>query len=219
MRAVPLLTSLVVVGLCAASVPALAGVNVSLQVAPYTFLSYDPSGNPLSNDLNLASSDGYSNGIDNSDNVGFWTASYSFNLASANDTLSITDLAADDRVVVELNGTQVAAAGINGPGAGTFIFTPTGSQVSDNFLGNGSQSISVTSPFIAGTNTIELIVNNTGSGISGGLSNGPTAVFFTGTVTPNAIPEPVSGALLLSGLVGIAAVVRGRRRQTASARN
>ena len=218
MRAVPLLTALVVIGLCSAAVPALAGVNVSLQAAPYTFLSYDPSGNPLSNDLKPNSSDGYTNGVDNDDNVGFWTASYSFNLASANDTLSITYLAADDRAVVELNGTQVAAAGIGGPGAGTFIFTPTGSQISDNFLGGGSQSISVTSPFIAGTNTIELIVNNTGSGISGGLTNGPTGVFLTGTITPNAVPEPVSGSLLLSGLVGIATVVHGRRRQTTSAR-
>lgn len=220
MRTIPLFTSLIAIGICAAAVPAVADVNVSLQAAPYNFLSYDPSGNSLANDLTAVGSDGYTNGDHTGQNVGFWTATYSFNLSSTNDTLSISDLASDDRVVVELNGTPVAAAGIYAPGNGTqtFIFTPTGSQVPySGFLVNGAQSISVTSPFIDGSNTIELIVNNTNNGVYGGLTGGPTSVFFTGTVTPNAVPEPVSGALLLSGLVGIAAAVRGRRRQTDSA--
>lgn len=220
MRTIPFFTSLIAIGLCAAAAPAVAGVNVSLQTAPYTFLSYDTSGNSLANDLNAAGTDGFSNGNDTGQNVGFWTASYSFNLTSTNDTLSISDLASDDRVVVELNGTAVAAAGIFAPGNGSFIFTPTGSQVPYNsFLTNGAQTISATSPFIDGLNTIELIVNNTNNGIYGGLTGGPTSVFFTGTVTPNAVPEPMSGALLLSGLAGIAAAVRRRRGQGGSASN
>jgi hypothetical protein len=214
MKTLAFLTPLAVAGICASAVPAIAGVNVSLQSAPYVFASFDPSGNSVSNNVATVGSDGFNNG----QNVGFWTASYSFNLASANDTLSISDLAADDRVVVELNGTPIIGAGINGPGTGTFIFTPTGSQQPFTFLGNGSQSTSVTSPFIAGTNTIELIVNNTNNGITGGLTGGPTEVSFSGTVTPKAVPEPISGALLLAGVVGTAIVRRGRRGQAGAAR-
>lgn len=217
MKTLAFLAPLAVAGICANAVSAIAGVNVSLQSAPYVFASFDPSGNPVPGNVLPVGTNGYNN-QPSGNNVGFWTASCSFNLVSANDTLSIGALAADDRVGVELNGTPIIGAGISGPGAGTFIFTPIGSQVPFNFLGNGSQSTSVTSPFIAGTNTIELIVNNTSNGISGGLTGGPTEVSFSGTVTPNLVPEPMSGALLLAGAVGTAIVMRGRRGQAGPAR-
>jgi hypothetical protein len=214
MKILAFLAPLAVAGICAGAVPAIAGVNVSLQSAPYVFASFDPSGNPTAGDVLPVGSDGYNN-QPSGENVGFWTASYSFNLASASDRLSISDLASDDRAVVELNGTPIIGAGINGPGTGTFIFTPTGTQVPFSFLGNGPQSTSVTGPFIAGINTIELIVNNTNTGIVGGLAGGPTEVSFSGTVTA---PEPMSGALLLVGAVGTAIAMRGRRGQAAAAR-
>src|SRR5262249_24767166 len=128
MKITTLLASIAAVCLTAGT--ALASVDVSLQTAPYTFSSFDPSGNPLVTTPSPTGSDGFAN----DQTVGFWTATTTFNLTSAADTLSISDLAADDRVVVELNGTVVAAAGLFGPGTGTFIFTPTGAQVPFSFL-------------------------------------------------------------------------------------
>jgi hypothetical protein len=184
-----------------------ATTNVSINTASYSYASWDTSGDSIANNIAVASSDGVSN-----NDVGFWTATYSFNLTSANDLLTITDLAADDRVVVELNGHVVDAAGIYGPGEGTMIFTPTGAQVSQDFNAN-SQAAAVTdsSYFLAGANTLELIVNNTNNGIYGGLTGGPSSLYFSATVAPAGVPEPTTWALMLSGVALSGAALRRRR--------
>ena len=141
-------------------------------------------------------------GVSNND-IMFWTATTTFTLpATGTPVLSITDLAADDSVVVELNGTAIASAGIGGPGAGFFIFNPAGSAVAWKFLGNGPQSISVTSPFNVGANTLELIVNNTNFGISGtSLTTGPSSLAFTASIS--VVPELSTWSLMLIGLAGL----------------
>ncbi|MEO8812608.1 MAG: PEPxxWA-CTERM sorting domain-containing protein [Caulobacteraceae bacterium] len=203
---------------CAAPLAATADTDVSINTAPYAFASYGTTGNPIATTPTPAGGASVSNDDGGAYDVGFWTATTSFSLSSTNATLSITDLAADDRVVVELNGAVVDAAGIYGPGTGTFIFTPTGSQVAQTFNGNSNGiPVDVTSGFVVGLNTIELIVNNTGSGIYGGLTGGPTSLTFAGLVTPNGggVPEPATWAMMLVGVGGLGAMTRLRRRQAA----
>jgi hypothetical protein len=197
-----------------------AAVNVSLNTAPYAFASSDASGNPIPGDVTPGAGDLVSN-----NNTPFWTATYSFDLTSAADTLTITDLAADDRIEVELNGDALVGSGIYGPGTGTFLFTPTGSSVPETFLGNYAESqadpLTFSGPFNVGLNTIELIVNNTGNGLHGGLSGGPSSANFTAVVdTPSVsgTPEPESWLLIISGLFAAGAGLRmTRRRGTAAA--
>jgi hypothetical protein len=203
----------------AAPPAARASIDVSLNTAPYVFASYDASGNPIAGDVESGSGDYVSN-----NDTPFWTATYTFDLTSTADTLAIADLAADDRVEVELNGDPIAASGIYGPGTGVFMFTPTGSQVSETFLGNNvlsaSDPLDVTGPFNIGDNTIELIINNTGNGISGGLTGGPSSANFTAEViTPAAggVPEPASWLLITTGVLAIGAGLRVRRREAALA--
>lgn len=190
-----------------------AAVNVSINSAPYVFASYDTAGNSIAGNVVVSAP----NQITNNDTA-FYTASYSFNLATAADTLSITGFSADDRSVVELNGTVVAAVGIYGPGTGSFIFTPTGPQTSQTFLGNGLQSLTISGPFVAGSNTIELIVNNTGNGIYGGLTQGPSSLDFSGVVnSPSGVPEPSTWALMLVGFGGLGSVLRSIRKKSTAA--
>jgi hypothetical protein len=202
-----------VVLMVAPSLAHAVSIDLSINTATYTYASFDPSGNPVANGV----TGGVGNGVSNTENVGFWTATTTFDLTSTNVSLGITDLAGDDRVVAELNGVVVGAAGIFGPGPGMFIFTPTGSQVPQDFSGEGGQGITVTSPFVVGTNTLELIVNNTGSGIYGGLGTGTTSIFFSGVVS-STTPEPAPWALMLIGFGAMGAALRiGRRASTATA--
>lgn len=92
------------------------------------------------------------------------------------------------------------------------IFTPTGAQVSQDFNAN-SQAAAVTdsSYFLAGANTLELIVNNTNNGIYGGLTGGPSSLYFSATVAPAGVPEPTTWALMLSGVALSGAALRRRR--------
>jgi len=85
-------------------------------------------------------------------------------------------LAADDNVGITLNGTTV----FTNPGTPEYL---------------GTTSLSVTSGFVAGTNTLDFTVHNVG---------GPTGldVAVTGTAT-SAVPEPSTAIpLALCGLVG-----------------
>jgi hypothetical protein len=207
------LFSIALLGSVIAAGSAFASTDVSINTAAYTYASWDAAGNPVANNIGPAGGDGVTN-----NDISYWTATTTFNLASASDVLNITDLASDDRVVVQLNGVDIAAAGIFGPGAGTFIYTPGGSQVPYTFLANGAQSISVSGPFNAGSNTITLIVNNTNNGIFGGFTQGPSSLFFTGVISQvgGGVPEPATWALTLTGF-GLAGAALRRRRSVAAA--
>ena len=112
-----------------ASVSAISGradtIDVSLLKASYTFNFYDASGNSLTESPTITADGRYF--IDDN-KLSFWTATLTFSLPSRATTASllITDLAADDRGVVALNGRVIAGAGLYGPGAGEMVFYPDG---------------------------------------------------------------------------------------------
>jgi len=139
------------------------------------------------------------------DNDGYWYATTSFTLptGATKPTLAIASLFADDRVVVELNGNVVASGGYYSPGAGQMVMTDGGTLENFTFTtAQGAKVKHVTSTgFVAGVNTLTLIVNNTGTGISGplqaGTAGGATEVGMTARVvyTPKAAASADTSAL------------------------
>jgi hypothetical protein len=210
---------LAVTAFAALIVPAIAAaatLDVSINTAPYVFASFDTSGAAIAGDVANNGGDQVTN-----NDTPFWTATYSFNLTSANQVLTITDLSADDIVGVELNGNLVAAAGIFAPGPGgqgTFYPTPTSpGELLTGVLTNGPQSVTSTGLFSVGANTIELIIDNTNNGVDGGgLTGGPSSVAFSGSISPAGVPEPASWAMMLVGFGGLGAAMRSRRKQVAT---
>ena len=129
-------------------------------------------------------------------------------------------------MAVLLNGSIVAASGIYEPGnvgpyaAGQIVLTPNGPAQPQLFQANGditSATPVVVGGLLAGTNTLELIVNNTFNGINSGYNgsdctasdglcgNNPSNLSFAGTVTDvaSAVPEPSTWAMVLLGFAGV----------------
>ncbi len=162
-----------------------------------------------------------SSSFDNSGGNPFWTRTTNFNLpvGFSNARLNITHFTADDRAVAQLNGALIDAAGIFGPGNGEFHLTATGPNNPFFFVrGNGARNIDVSTGFVAGLNTLNFIINDTFTGISGVLTGGgragPTAYFFNGTVSfdpaGSGVPEPASWALMIAGFGLVGSAMRRR---------
>ena len=152
-------------------------------------------------------------------NVPFFQTTQTFTLGSiGNAKLNIVSLAADDLIVVSVNGTRIVGAGIFGPGNGNVYFAAAGPSTPYTFAyNNGAVNASFMAPFVVGTNTVTFTVNNNNSGINtgnGGLTGGPGNYAVVGSVTAN-VPEPAAWSLMIVGfgLVGAAA----RRRGTVAA--
>ena len=181
---------------------------------------------------------GYSGGsVDarNQDVGGYWTGTLNFNEASAtsNATLTISNVSADDRTQIFVDGRLIESVGL-GSGIGSFTTCNAGDTSctvnnSVNFVNSGSSATALTLSHLvlnAGVNTVEVIVNNTDNGIKdAGTTDGLIATsvgngynpltgaysYFdatysslTGSITTSsAVPEPASIALLLSGLLGL----------------
>ena len=99
------------------------------------------------------------------------------------------------------------------------VLTDGGPNDPYTFLGNTSGTIT-SGLNIGGLNTIEVIINNTGNGIHGGLQNvsgGDFTYFsFTGAVTytgGTSTPEPGSMGLAAGGLLYCVARLRRRSRK------
>ncbi|MEK8028869.1 PEPxxWA-CTERM sorting domain-containing protein [Pseudaquabacterium rugosum] len=162
----------------------------------------------------------------------FWTATLDFVLPAgfSNAALDFSLLTADDRAVVQLNGTEILSLALS-TGSGTaMVMTAGGSASPYSFqYVSGDPIARITGPFVEGVNTLSFIVNDTWSGGYGDLSGrrhgeisatslqaaatvSYTAPAVTSAVT-SAVPEPATWALMLGGLaVCGAGLRRGRNR-------
>ena len=153
---------------------------------------------------------------------GFWTLNYTFTLPSnaSSVLLNFSGLFADDRAVLELNGTLIGNTDLNGMVSGQMTLTDGGPNNSFNFTEVTSGSIS-TGFNLGAANTLTIIVNNTGNEASGApqnLSGGDyTVAFLQGSVSYNpgvsAVPEPGSAVLLATALGALALLARKRATQ------
>jgi hypothetical protein len=150
----------------------------------------------------------------NSDFNGYWVADNAFNLPSnvANLKLNFSGLAADDRVVLELNGHILGNANLDkltGTGDMTLPAAGGGTTTETDFKFTGTKTasgtVTNTKDFVlGGVNHLTLIVNNTGHGAdlghpTIGLLNDSdkTSVGLTASVSYNVtgVPEPTTLAL------------------------
>jgi hypothetical protein len=143
---------------------------------------------------------------------GFFTGSLTFDASDpiANSgSIQINSFGVDDRAEILLNGKLIDAVGIFGGGAGYFQSTANGSFVSTTFNADNSGLTLSGLTLLNGVNTVEIIVNNTGNGISPNYNTIPTRsdpadVALVGNIQ-YAVPEPGTIALLVSGLLGLGA--------------
>ncbi|MDB5324399.1 MAG: sorting protein [Phycisphaerales bacterium] len=146
---------------------------------------------------------------------GFWYADETFTLPAnaSSAALTFSNFYGNDRAVLELNGTIIGNVDhLGATGNGIFSFPPGPPDVA--YTITGTTSGTVTSGFlVGGTNTLRLIVNNTGttsisSTTASFANNGDaTDAGLTATLT-YAVPEP-SGVVFF----GLAGVLLGRHRR------
>ena len=220
---------IVAAALAVAPVVASADVNLDADQPIYTFASYDLAGNSIPNHISYS----YPFGTPSADNgsTPYWTATTTFAAPAPGEALWLVNFRPDDRAVILLNGVQVGAYGGLGPGESTFVFTPGGPEVPQYFQnscceGGAPLDAEVTGPFVAGVNTLEFIINNTGHGIYGNLTDmGPSRLGFQGAIAvspppplpppPPGVPEPSTWAIMLVGLGSIGMAMRASRRNPA----
>jgi hypothetical protein len=154
---------------------------------------------------------------------GFWTLNYMFTLPSTASGLALnfSGLFADDRAVLELNGTMIGNTDQTGNGMVSGQMTLTDGGPNNTFNFTEVTSGSITSGFNLGAaNTLTIIVNNTGNGAFGPPQDisgqDYTVGFLQGSLSynatnPSTVPEPRSAVLLAAGL-GALALLASRRR-------
>ena len=137
---------------------------------------------------------------------GFWFADLTFTLPpnAEGTTLNFDTLYGNDRVVLQLNGTNIGNAdhlGATGPGVMRF----PGGLLDVAFTFTGTTSGTISSGFLPGTNTLRLVVNNTGQvPISAptatfASSGDATDVFLNATVTYEISEHPYLRCVMQSG--------------------
>jgi len=142
---------------------------------------------------------------------GFWYADYKFVLPAnaAGATLTFDQLYGNDRVVLQLNGATIGDANYHGTtGAGVMRFP--GGSLDVGFTFRGTTSGKITSGFLPGTNTLRLVVNNTGQApvistpTSGFVADwDATDAFVNATVTYDILEPFYLRCVLQSGSAGL----------------
>jgi hypothetical protein len=153
----------------------------------------------------------YIGGGSTSDFTGVWFADFMFFLPgdAINVVLNFSGLVADDRAVLQLNGSDIGNEALGGPGLGLMNF-----GAGDNLytFSAGANSGIVTVGFnVGGLNTVRLLVNNTGTGRTGSTqgfttAGDGTATGLAGTVSfeSSTVPEPGSFSFILLGIAPLA---------------
>ena len=103
---------------------------------------------------------------------GYWVARRTFQIpaGATNAVLTITNLGADDRAVVKLNGVVIASVGTNANGKGEMQFKDPGKNKPYRFrFISGPARVTNTNNLLPGLNIINVIVNNTNKGINGNI--------------------------------------------------
>lgn len=138
---------------------------------------------------------------------GFWFADLTFLLPinMAGVTLTFNSLYGNDRVVLQLNGTSIGNVDhLGATGAGVMRFPGGAHDVAFTFTGTKSGTIS--SGFLPGTNTLRLVVNNTGqtsiSAPTASFANSgdATDVYLNATVTYEISDSPYLRCVVQSGV-------------------
>lgn len=145
-------------------------------------------------------------------------STFSLPVGFTNASLTLSSLTADDRGVLQLNGTNISNAGIFGPGLGAMTLTPGGPNNPFTFTnGNGAQNLVITSGFLTGLNALSFIINDTNNGIFGvplasgvNISGASAAASVTFDSPVVAIPEPSTYVMLALGLFGLAVARRAK---------
>ena len=125
---------------------------------------------------------------------GSWTATYTFYVPAnaINPVLEFTNFFADDRAVLKLNGTIISSTGAVPPGGsldGFMVLTDGGPAGPVHVCRPLRQrSGKATSGFVTGTNTLTVVLNNTGTGVAGTMNgnlawNDGTGMGLSGTVS------------------------------------
>jgi hypothetical protein len=141
----------------------------------------------------------------------WWELTYQFNVSQvANISSALLNenyFFVDDRGVIEVNG-HIVLGGTSGQGGiGQFAFDPTNPNLltSQSFAQAPTPAVyDITSYLVQGVNNFTILVNNTGSGINGTITDiGPSSVGLSGYISVNAVPLPGAAWLLGSALVGL----------------
>ena len=148
---------------------------------------------------------------------GFWIATLNFTLpvGATVPTLTFTGFNADDRALLELNGTIIGSYGL--PVSSPSTLMQTADPGSAATYGFGVTAGTITAGFVTGINHLTLIVNNTdngGFGTTKTFQNGADytgAILLSGSTFSYTVPEPGTVSLLVIGLGPLAYWLRKKR--------